>query len=214
VAALNLYFVFAHVLAPVFCFWLRRDLGLSAAAAILGGLAFALGGFAGSVSWLQILHGVVWIPMVALFCLRSIRGRRPTASAALAGTFLGISFLSGRHQIPVLTALVASGFCCAKSRGIECAPGRRWRRLARSRFWRALCRFFRPMNMEAGDSFRGLAVWDLLEPKRAVHNPRAVSGRSHDIRRFRRRGGDRLRGASPRQKRPRVSSKAYHEKFA
>ena len=108
--ALNLYFVFAHVLAALFCFWLCRDLGLSGVASIAGGLAFALGGFAGNIGWLQILNGVVWIPLVALFCLRSIRGRRPTASAALAGTFLGISFLSGHHQIPILAALMASGF--------------------------------------------------------------------------------------------------------
>lgn len=108
-AALNLYFVFAHFLAALFCFWLCRDLGLSGAASIVGGLAFALGGFAGNVGWLQVLNGVIWIPLVALFCLRSIRGQRPTASAALAGTFLGFSFLSGHHQIPVLTALMACG---------------------------------------------------------------------------------------------------------
>jgi hypothetical protein len=47
--------------------------------------------------------------LVLLFFLRSIRGQRPLASAALAGMFLGISFLSGHPQIPTFTALMMVG---------------------------------------------------------------------------------------------------------
>jgi hypothetical protein len=38
-----------------------------------------------------------------------MRGERPLASAAFAGTFLGVAFLSGHHQIPTFIALMAGG---------------------------------------------------------------------------------------------------------
>ncbi len=73
---------------------------------MLGGIAFALTGVVGSIGWPQMLNGAIWIPLVVLFFLRSIRGERPLTDAALSGTMLGISFLSGHHQIPTFTALL------------------------------------------------------------------------------------------------------------
>jgi hypothetical protein len=52
-----------------------------------------------------MLNGAVWAPLVLLFFLRAIRGQRPVASAAWSGTFLGIAFLGGNLQIPVLICL-------------------------------------------------------------------------------------------------------------
>lgn len=106
---LNLYFVLTHFLAALFCYWLCRDSGRSVSASVLGGFAFALGGLVGSIEWPQMLNGAVWIPLVFLFYVRSTRGRRPLASAALAGTFLGFSFLSGHPQIPTFTGLMMAG---------------------------------------------------------------------------------------------------------
>jgi hypothetical protein len=53
-----------------------------------------------------MLNGAVWIPLCVLFYFRSVRGEGRLANAALAGTSLGISLLSGHHQIPIFTALM------------------------------------------------------------------------------------------------------------
>ena len=103
---LNVYFILTHFFAALFCYWFCRDLGRTASASLFGGFAFALGGVVGSIAWPQMLNGAVWIPLVLLFYLRSVRGYNRLTSAALAGTFLGISFLSGHHQIPTFTALM------------------------------------------------------------------------------------------------------------
>jgi hypothetical protein len=102
----NLYFILTHFAAALFCYWLCRDLGRTMAASVFAGFGFALGGVVGSIGWPQMLNGAIWIPLVLLFFFRSMRCQRPLASAAFAGTFLGISFLSGHHQIPVFTTLM------------------------------------------------------------------------------------------------------------
>ena len=106
---MNLDFILAHCLAALFCYWLCCDLKRSRAASMLGGAAFALSGVVGSNGWPQMRNGAIWIPLVLLFLLRAVRGERTWASAALAGTFLGVSFLSGHPQIPTFTALMAAG---------------------------------------------------------------------------------------------------------
>ena len=105
----NLDFILTHFLAALFCYWLCRYLGRSRAASILGGVAFALSGVVGSVGWPQMLNGAIWIPLVFLFLLRATRGEQAIASAALSGTFLGIAFLSGHHQIPTFIGLMVAG---------------------------------------------------------------------------------------------------------
>ncbi|PWU12654.1 MAG: hypothetical protein C5B51_00300 [Terriglobia bacterium] len=100
------YFILTHFFAALFCYWLCRDLGRTVSASVFAGLAFGLGGVVGSIGWPQMLNGAIWIPLVLMFYLRVVRGQRPLASAALAGTFLGISFLSGHHQIPTYTSLM------------------------------------------------------------------------------------------------------------
>ncbi len=106
---LHWYFVVIHFLAVLFCYLLCRELKRSRAASLLGGLAFAFVGYIGTTDWPQMLNGAVWAPLVFLFLLRALDGVRPTATAALAGMFLGISWLSGHHQIPIYTTLAAGG---------------------------------------------------------------------------------------------------------
>ncbi|HVP45138.1 MAG TPA: hypothetical protein VMT32_01095, partial [Bryobacteraceae bacterium] len=103
---LQLYFIVTHFAAALFCYWLCRDLGRTRAGAMLGGVAFALSGVVGAVGWPQMLNGAIWTPLIFLFFVRSSRGERPLSSAALCGTFLGISFLSGHPQIPILLAVM------------------------------------------------------------------------------------------------------------
>jgi hypothetical protein len=56
-----------------------------------------------------MLNGAVWAPLVFMYLLRVARGVRPLASAVLAGTCLGVAWLSGHHQIPIFLTLAAAG---------------------------------------------------------------------------------------------------------
>jgi hypothetical protein len=106
---LHWYFILTHWFAALACYWLCRDLGRTVGASIFAGFAFAIGGLVGSIEWPQMLNGAVWIPLCLLFYFRSVRGEARLASAAFAGTLLGISFLSGHHQIPTFAALMMAG---------------------------------------------------------------------------------------------------------
>src|SRR5262249_15453140 len=122
---LHAYFILTHFLGALFCYWLCRDLGRTTDASVFAGFAFAVGGVVGSIAWPQMLNGAIWLPLVLLFYLRSVRGQRRLASAAFTGTFLGISFLSGHHQIPVFIALMMAGLWLAefwRSRARAIAP--------------------------------------------------------------------------------------------
>jgi len=105
---LHWYFVLTRFLAALFCYWLCRDLKRSRAASILAGVVFGLGGYIGVTEWPQMVNGAIWAPLVFLFMLRALRGRHTAGSAALAGMFLGVSWLSGHHQIPLFLTLVVA----------------------------------------------------------------------------------------------------------
>jgi hypothetical protein len=102
---LNWYLVLIHYMGALFCYWLCRDLKRSRAASIMAAAAFGLSGYFSALSWPQMLNGAVWAPLVFLFFLRAMRGESPRANAALCGAALGVSFLSGHHQIPLYTSL-------------------------------------------------------------------------------------------------------------
>jgi len=103
-SALNWYYTLIHFLAAWFCYRFARDLGLSPPSAILAGCLFSFGGFVGSTPWPDVFNGAIWTPLVFLHVLRCVRGERPTLNAALAGLFLGIAWLSGHHEIPLLVS--------------------------------------------------------------------------------------------------------------
>jgi hypothetical protein len=66
-----------------------------------------------------MINGAVWAPLVFLFQFRVERSPRPVRDAALSGMFLGISFLSGHHQVPTLVALGWLGvwiYLCVRDR--------------------------------------------------------------------------------------------------
>lgn len=102
---LHWYFVVIHVIAAWAMYALCRDRGRSRAAAVLGGLVFALGGYVGSNDWPQMLNGAIWAPLIVMFSLRAMEGRAPWSSAVLSGLFWGLSWLSGHHQIPIFLSL-------------------------------------------------------------------------------------------------------------
>ena len=108
-AVFHWYFVAIHFLGGLFAYWLCRDLLLSRAASLAGGLVFALSGFFGGNPWIGIMGGFLWTPLVFLFLLRLLRGYRPTASAALCGLFLGAAWLSGHHEVPIYLSFAVAG---------------------------------------------------------------------------------------------------------
>jgi hypothetical protein len=112
------YLVLLHFQAALFCYWLCRDWKRSQAASILGGLVFAFGGFLGTTDWPQILNGAVWLPLLFLYLFRSLRGERPLFSAGMSGALLGVTWLSGHHEVPIYTSTAFGGvwlFACISS---------------------------------------------------------------------------------------------------
>jgi hypothetical protein len=109
ILTLQWYYIAIHYMAALFCFLLCRDLGRSSAASLVAGLAFSLAGYVGWTDWPQMVNGAVWTPLVFMFLLRAVRGVRPQASAALCGLCLGMTWLSGHHQVPIFLTLACGG---------------------------------------------------------------------------------------------------------
>jgi hypothetical protein len=106
---LHWYFVLIRILAALTCYALLRDLGRSRMASIVAGCVFALGGYLGHNDYLQKTNGVIWAPLALMFLLRVERGIRPVASAILSGFFLGMVWLGGHHEMPILVSVALAG---------------------------------------------------------------------------------------------------------
>lgn len=116
---LNGYYFSIHLAAAFFLWRLCRDIGCSFLSSILGGFAFGAGGFVESIDWPQMVNGAVWAPLIFMYHLRSVdftvpffwSRPRSWTSAALAGLFLGLSWLAGHHQVPLFLsiAIITSG---------------------------------------------------------------------------------------------------------
>ncbi|MBI4891228.1 MAG: hypothetical protein HY821_11435 [Acidobacteria bacterium] len=104
---LNWYWVLIHFQAALFAFLFLKDRGIRAASALLGGFVFSYAGFMGTVPWLDVANGVLWIPLVLLFVWRAVERERTLLYSALAGLTLGIAWLSGHHELPILTSITA-----------------------------------------------------------------------------------------------------------
>ena len=108
-AALHWYFVLIHWAAALFFYYFARSLGCQTAAAVLGGLAYTLGGFLNYVDWPQQKMGGLWTPLVFLHVFRALRGESYWGSVGLAGLFLGLSVLTGHHVAPLFVGLAVGG---------------------------------------------------------------------------------------------------------
>jgi hypothetical protein len=99
-AALHWHYVLIRILAALAFYWLCRDLGRGRLASLFGASVYAAGGYVASVDWPQMVSGAIPLPLVFLFQLRALRRKDALASAILAGFFLGLTWLSGHHQLP------------------------------------------------------------------------------------------------------------------
>lgn len=104
---LNWYWVFIHVLGAWGVYALSRAWGRSVWAAMLAGLAFGCGGFLGTVAWLDVANGAVWAGWIFYFLTRSLDGDRRYGAAAMSGLCLGMAWLSGHHEMPLLLTIAA-----------------------------------------------------------------------------------------------------------
>ncbi len=105
---LNWLYIAIHFLAALFGYRLCRELGTGIVAAALAGCAFSFGGFMGTAPWLDVIDGAIWTPLIFVHVLRAVRGYRPASSAALSGLALGVAWLSGHHEIPLLVSGVVA----------------------------------------------------------------------------------------------------------
>jgi len=110
-SALNWYFVLLHYLGALFAYWLCRDLGISRLGSLLGGFVYSFAGMFGVTLWPEVLGSMVVAPLVLLFPLRAFRGRRYRGSAAMAGLFLGLAWLSGHHEVPIYLTILTGAVC-------------------------------------------------------------------------------------------------------
>jgi hypothetical protein len=115
---INLWFVAIHCLAGLFAWRFFRELGCSEAPAAITAVLYATMGYNGTTGWPNNLQPAIMAPLVFLFLLRSLRGRAPLKNAAWAGVMLGISWLCGHHDPPVMMtiALVGIGLAAAAKR--------------------------------------------------------------------------------------------------
>jgi hypothetical protein len=108
-SSLNWYRVLIQFIGVLFCYMLCRDLRLSPWASVLGGCAFGLGGFIGSIGWPQKMMSALLLPLILMFFLRVLRDENVVPNAAASGALLGASFLSGHHNIPLFSGLAMLG---------------------------------------------------------------------------------------------------------
>lgn len=108
---LNAHYVLLHSLASIFLYVLLRDWGRTRWASLFGGCLYSFAGFIGAAPWLDVLNGALWTPLIFLHAFRSVSFQsgpagRPWAHAALSGLWLGLAWLSGHHEIPLLVTLL------------------------------------------------------------------------------------------------------------
>ncbi len=97
-------FLVCHVaLGAAGMFWLSRALRLSASAAGLAALSFALGGYMVSLTWgADYMLGLAWAPLVTRMALRVLEGGN-AAQAALTALVWSCQILCGEPQSVLLT---------------------------------------------------------------------------------------------------------------
>jgi len=103
-ATLNWWFIAIHFVAALGMYLLCRDLNLSRTSSVLGGIAFSCLGFFGSVPQIDRANAASLTPFLFLFAFRILSGNRRLRNAAWLGLTLGLSWLSGHHEIPLLNS--------------------------------------------------------------------------------------------------------------
>ena len=99
------YFAILHCFAGLAAYILARELKVRRAAAVIAGLFYAIAGIPGASIWIQFVTETIYPPLAFTFLIRSLRGRKVLANAALAGLLVGMSWFSGTHHIPLVSSI-------------------------------------------------------------------------------------------------------------
>jgi hypothetical protein len=93
-----------------------RALGLSRAAAAVGGLVYAWSGFAvGHVVQVNVVAGLPFLPLMLLLLERAARAA-PLRHVTLAGLSLGAQCLGGHPQVVLMSAALGAGYALVRLR--------------------------------------------------------------------------------------------------
>ncbi len=106
------FHVITHLAASVFLFLLARQLGLSGFSAFIASICFSLGGYVARISWPYMLDSTIWLPLIFLFLLRSLRASAPAPGirfACLSGLAMGMAVLGGSIHVAIMDVLVVVG---------------------------------------------------------------------------------------------------------
>lgn len=101
-SVLNWLFIVLHSLGGWFCYLFCRGIALGVLPSLVGGLAFASTGFFGTEPHWDLASGAVLTPLIFLFAFRMWDRGRIVQSAAPLGLVLGLSWLTGHHEIPLM----------------------------------------------------------------------------------------------------------------
>jgi hypothetical protein len=99
---LNWLFVMLHVLGGWFCYLFCRRIALGILPSLAGGAAFASTGFFGTVPHLDVTSAAAVTPLIFLFAFELWSGAHVVRNAAALGLVLGLSWLTGHHEIPLI----------------------------------------------------------------------------------------------------------------
>ena len=101
-SVLNWLFVVLHVLGGWFCYLFCRRIALGMIPSLAGGLAFASTGFFGTAPHLDMTSAAALTPLIFLFALQLWNDGGIPRRAAPLGLVLGLSWLTGHHEIPLI----------------------------------------------------------------------------------------------------------------
>jgi SAM-dependent methyltransferase len=107
----NLFYVLTHVLAAIFMYLLARHLRISTFGSFLAGLTFSLGGYLANTSHPHTLDSGIWMPLIALFYLKSTEQEsswRAAFFASLSGAALGMTVLGGGIHMTIMSGIVVA----------------------------------------------------------------------------------------------------------
>lgn len=111
-AELQYRVVFSYPLAGTFCYLLIWQLTRNRGAGLLGGLAFALGGFLTSypLQQMPILETALWLPLALYFAERGAAGPAPVFWLLLGSATLATCVLAGHPQSIMYIAYTVSAY--------------------------------------------------------------------------------------------------------
>jgi hypothetical protein len=104
------FLLLGHLLGLFFMFALMREFQVSRFTSFIASICFSLAGIASNILlWADVLHTAMWLPLIMLFLLRTLRrtdSREVRLNASLTGLFFGVSILAGRLHFVILYGLL------------------------------------------------------------------------------------------------------------